>query len=114
MRIKSKYNVLQAPYIQIKTKVNQPGMTNGKSNIPEEKSYCIAPSAKKIATYISNQLFGSDLVTQSEGLDIGWLMPSLKEALELAVYQRESFIYINIYDDKVYLECLKESDCARI
>lgn len=110
MRIKSKYNVLQAPYIQIKTKVNQPGMTNGRSNIPEERSYCIAPSAKKIATYISNQLFGSDLVTQSEGLDIGWLMPSLKEALELAVYQKESFIYINIYDDKVYLECLKESD----
>lgn len=110
MMIKSKYNVLQAPYIQIKTKVNQPGMTNGKSNIPEEKSYCIAPSAKKIATYITNQLFGSDLVTQTEGLDIGWLMPSLKEALELAVYQKESFIYINIYDNKVYLECFKESD----
>ena len=110
MKIKSKYNVLQAPYIQIEAKVNSPGITNGKSNIPDEKSYCIAPSAKKIATYITNQLFGSELVTQSEGLDIGWLMPSLKEALELAVYQEESFIYINIYDNKVYLECFKESD----
>ena len=110
MRIKSKYNVLQAPYIQIKTKVTEAGITNGKSNISEERAYCIAPSAKKISTYITNQLFGSDLVTQSEGLDIGWLMPSLKEALELAVYQKESFIYLNIYDNKVYLECFKESD----
>lgn len=111
MRIKSKYNVLQAPYIKIDAEITQAGITNGKENIKtEEKQYCIAPSAKKIATYITNQLFGSDLVTQTEGLDVGWLMPSLKEALELAVYQKESFIYLNVYNGKVYLECFKESD----
>ena len=81
MRIKSKYNVLQAPYIKIDAEITQAGVTNGKNNIPQEKQYCVAPSAKKIAQFITNQLFGSELVTQSEGLDIGWLMPSLKEAL---------------------------------
>lgn len=111
MRIRSKYNVLQAPYIKIDAEITQAGITNGKENIKtEEKQYCIAPSAKKIATYIKNKLFGSELVTQTEGLDIGWLMPTLKEAIELAVYQEESFVYINIYDGKVYLECFKESD----
>lgn len=110
MRIKSKYNVLQAPYIKIDAEITQAGVTNGKNNIPQEKQYCIAPSAKKVAQFITNQLFGSELVTQSEGLDIGWLMPSLKEALELAVYQEESFIYLNIFEGKVYLECFKESD----
>ena len=110
MRIKSKYNVLQAPYIKIDAEITQAGITNGKNNIPQEKQYCIAPSAKKVAQFITNQLFGSELVTQSEGLDIGWLMPSLKEALELAVYQEESFIYLNIFEGKVYLECFKESD----
>ena len=110
MRIKSKYNVLQAPYIKIEVEITQAGVTNGKNNIPQEKQYCIAPSAKKIAQFITNQLFGSELVTQSEGLDIGWLMPTLKEALELAVYQEESFIYLNIFEGKVYLECFKESD----
>lgn len=110
MRIKSKYNVLQAPYIKIDAEITQAGVTNGKNNIPQEKQYCVAPSAKKIAQFITNQLFGSELVTQSEGLDIGWLMPSLKEALELAVYQEESFIYLNIFEGKVYLECFKKSD----
>lgn len=110
MRIKSKCNVLQAPYIKIDAEITQAGVTNGKNNIPQEKQYCVAPSAKKIAQFITNQLFGSELVTQSEGLDIGWLMPSLKEALELAVYQEESFIYLNIYEGKIYLECFKESD----
>lgn len=110
MRIKSKYNVLQAPYIKIDAQITEAGITNGKNNIIEEKKYCIAPSAKKITNYITNQLFGSELVTQTEGLDIGWIMPSLKEALETAIYQRESFIYINIFNGKVYLECFKESD----
>ena len=110
MRIKSKYNVLEAPYIKVKAEITQNGVTNGKLNIPQEKEYVIAPSAKKIATFIRNQLFGSELVTQTEGLDVGWLMPTLKEAIELAVYQKESFIYINIFDNKVYLECFKESD----
>ena len=110
MRIKSKYNALQAPYIKIDAEITQAGITNGKNNIPQEKQYCVAPSAKKVAQFITNQLFGSELVTQSEGLNIGWLMPSLKEALELAVYQEESFIYLNIFEGKVYLECFKESD----
>ena len=101
-------SVLQAPYIQIKAKVTMPGTTNGKPNIKEEERYVVAPSAKKIATYIRNQIFGSDLVTQTEGLDINWLMPTLGRALEEAIYEKESFIYIHKYDDKVYLECLNK------
>jgi hypothetical protein len=87
-----------------------PGTTNGRSNIKYDKSYVVAPSAKKIATYITNQIFGSELLTQTEGLDINWLTPSLIEALEKAIYQKESFIYIHKYQGKVYLECLNKSD----
>ena len=101
-------SVLQAPYIQIKAKVTMPGTTNGKPNIKEETRYVVAPSAKKIATYIRNQIFGSDLVTQTEGLDINWLMPTLGRALEEAIYEKESFIYIHKFDNKVYLECLNK------
>lgn len=104
------FNPLQAPYIKIHVKVTQPGTTNGKPNIKEEGKYVLAPSAKKIGTYIRNQLFGSDLMTQTEGLDINWLMPTLSEALELAVYERESFIYIHKFDNKIYLECIKKCD----
>ena len=104
------FNPLQAPYINVKVKVVSPGTTNGKPNIKEENQYILAPSAKKIGTYIRNQLFGSDLLTQTEGLDINWLMPTLGEALELSVYEGESFIYIHKYDDKVYLECIKKCD----
>ena len=99
-------NFLQTPYIKVKVKVTYPGKTNGVPNIREEDRYIVAPSAKKIATYIRNQLFGSDLVTQTEGLDINWLMPTLGEALEEAVYDKESFIYIHKFGNKVYLECL--------
>ena len=102
--------LLQSPYISVKAKVIAPGLTNGKPNIKEENKYVLPPSAKKIAKYISNQIFGSDLVTQTEGLDINWIMPSLGEALENAIYSTESFIYIHKYDDKVYLECLKKCD----
>ena len=102
--------LLQAPYISIKAKVIAPGTTNGKPNIKYEEDYVIAPSAKKIATYIKNQLFGSELVTQTNGLEINWLMPSLSEALEKAIYQTESFIYLHKYNNKVYLECLNKSD----
>ena len=101
---------LQSPYISVKVKVVQPGTTNGKPNIKYENKYVVSPSAKKIATYIRNQIFGSDLVTQTEGLDINWLMPTLSEALEKAIYQKESFIYIHKFDDKVYLECLNKCD----
>lgn len=110
IRLKSAYNVLEAPYIQVEATVTQPGMTNGKPNIFRKSKYIIAPSAKKIATYIVNQVFGSDLVTQTEGLSINWLMPTLKESLELAVYEEESFILIHKFDNKIYLECIKKSD----
>jgi hypothetical protein len=104
------FNPLQAPYINVKVKVVSPGTTNGKPNIKDENRYVLAPSAKKIGTYIRNQLFGSDLLTQTEGLDINWIMPTLGEALELSVYEEESFIYIHKFDDKVYLECIKKCD----
>lgn len=104
------FNPLQTPYIKINVKVTNPGITNGKPNIIDEEKYVLAPSAKKIGTYIRNQLFGSDLLTQTEGLDINWLMPTLGEALELAVYETESFIYIHKFDNKVYLECIKKCD----
>ena len=110
IRLKSAYNVLEAPYIQVEATVTQPGITNGKPNIFRKAKYIIAPSAKKIATYIVNQIFGSDLVTQTEGLNINWLMPTLKESLELAVYEEESFILIHKFDNKIYLECVKKSD----
>lgn len=103
-------NPFKAPYINIKVKVTNPGTTNGKPNIKEEDKYVLAPSAKKIGTYIRNQLFGSDLLTQTEGLNINWLMPTLGEALELSVYERESFIYIHKFDGKIYLECIKKCD----
>ena len=102
--------ILQAPYISVKAKVVIPGETNGKPNIKYENQYVISPSAKKIATYIKNQLFGSELVVQTEGMEINWLMPTLSEALEKAIYETESFIYLHKYNNKVYLECLNKSD----
>ena len=106
--------LLQAPFIKVIAKVTMPGTTNGIPNIKEEERYVVAPSAKKIATYIRNQLFGSDLVTQTEGLDINWLMPSLGEALQEAVYTKESFIYIHKFDNKVYLECIRKCNIHNI
>lgn len=104
------FNPLQAPYIKIDAKVIQPGTTNGIPNIKTTEKYVLAPSAKKIGTYIRNQLFGSDLLTQTDGLNINWLMPTLGEALELSVYEGESFIYIHKFDNKIYLECIKKCD----
>lgn len=104
------FNPLQTPYIKINVKVTNPGITNGKPNIVDEEKYVLAPSAKKIGTYIRNQLFGSDLLTQTEGLDINWLMPTLAESLELAIYETESFIYIHKFENKIYLECIKKCD----
>ena len=100
--------LLQAPFIKVVAEVTMPGTTNGIPNIKKEERYIVAPSAKKIATYIRNQLFGSDLVTQTDGLNINWLMPSLGEALQEAVYSKESFIYIHKFDNKVYLECIRK------
>lgn len=102
--------IWEAPFIQINTKVTVPGEQNGKPNINYKNEYVVAPSAKKIATYIRNQLFGSELVSQTEGLDINWLMPTLGESLERAIYQTESFIYLHKYNEKVYLECLNKND----
>lgn len=101
---------LEAPYIKVDVTVAQPGYTNGKPNIKYADKYVIAPSGKKIATYVTNQIFGSDLLTQAEGLSINWLTPTLKEALTLAVYENESFIYIHKFNDKIYLECIKKCD----
>ena len=100
--------LLQPPFIKVMAEITIPGTTNGIPNIKEEERFIVAPSAKKIATYIRNQLFGSDLITQTEGLNINWLMPSLGEALQEAVYARESFIYIHKFDNKVYLECIRK------
>lgn len=105
---------LQAPFISVKTQITMPGKTNGMPNIKYENRYVIAPSAKKIGTYIVNQIFGSDLVTQTEGLNIGWLMPTLKESLEECIYDKESFIYINKYDNKIYLEVIKKCNIANL
>ena len=100
---------LLAPYIKIDVEVKSRGITNGVPNVSKrDEKYVLAPSAKKIGTYIRNQLFGSDLLTQTDGLDINWLMPALSEALELSVYEGESFIYIHKYDEKIYLECIKK------
>ena len=102
--------IWDAPFIQVKAKITMPGETNGKPNIKYKEEYIVAPSAKKIATYIRNQIFGSELVTQTEGIEINWLMPTLGESLEKAIYQTESFIYLHKYNDKVYLECLNKND----
>lgn len=103
-------DILQAPYISVKAKVINPGTTNGKPNLEYKDEYVIAPSGKKIATYIVNQIFGSELVSQTEGMEINWLMPTLSESLEKAIYQKESFIYLHKYNGKVYLECLNKTD----
>lgn len=109
-KVRPAYNVLQAPFIKVDATIIQPGTTNGRPNIKDCNEYVIAPSGKKIATFIVNQIFGSELVTQTEGLQISWLMPTLKEALELGIYQGESFVYIHRFDNKIYLECFKKSD----
>lgn len=107
---------LQSPYIKVEAQVIANSVQNGKNMLPQNRmnNYYVAPSAKKIATYIVNQLFGSEITTQTEGLDIGWLMPSLKKALELGVYQKEAFIYIHKYNNKIYLECLRPTDLVDV
>lgn len=100
------FRPLQAPFIKVDVEIVQNGLTNGKPNIKKEKTYKISPPAKKIATYICNQIFGSDLVTSIPD-GINWLMPSLREALETCVYCKEAFIYLHKFDNKVYLETIK-------
>ena len=104
------FRPLQAPFIKVETEVVLNGITNGKNNLEKKKeiTYKISPPAKKIATYICNQIFGSDLVTDIPN-GINWLMPSLREALETCVYCKEAFIYLHKFDDKVYLETIKKN-----
>lgn len=103
-------DIFEAPFISVKVKVVQPGTTNGMPNIKEVEKRTVAPSANKIARYIVNQIFGSDLVTQTQGLNINWLMPTLKETLREAVYSQESFIYIHKFNNKIYLENIKKCE----
>lgn len=105
------FSPLRSPYIKVDATVIMNGTTNGKSNIPGRyiNKYIVAPSAKKIATFIKNQIFGSDLMTQAEGIDIGWLTPTLQEGIESAVYQRESFIYIHHINNKIYLQTIDKN-----
>jgi hypothetical protein len=100
--------ILQSPFIRVQVEVvNNPAINGEKAKIEKHYEYKITPSAKKIATYIRNQIFGSDLVLQAEGYKVNWLMPTLKEALENAIYLKESFIYLHKFDNKIYLECIK-------
>lgn len=100
------FRVLQSPFIKVTAEVVMNGEINGKPKIKTESHYEVAPSAKKIATYIVNQLFGTDIVTNNEN-DINWLMPTLKEALEQSIYCKESFICLHKFDNKVYLETIR-------
>lgn len=99
------FKVLQAPFIKVNAEITYNGTINGKPTIKNESYYEVSPSAKKIATYIRNQLFGSDLIVKD--VEINWLMPSLKEAIEQAVYCKEAFIVLHKFDRKVYLETLR-------
>lgn len=105
------FKPLQAPFIKVETEVVLNGVTNGKSNLQKKKeiTYKISPPAKKIATYICNQIFGSDLMTTIPK-GINWLMPSLRQALETCVYCKEAFIYLHKFDNKVYLETIKPNE----
>ena len=109
-RLKS-FSPLRSPYIKVDATVIMNGTTNGRNNIPGRylQKYIVAPSAKKIATFIKNQIFGSDLMTQAENVNIGWLTPSLQEAIESSVYQQESFIYIHYINNKIYLQVMNKN-----
>lgn len=103
------FRPLEAPFIKVETEVILNGITNGKSNLKrkKEKTYKISPPAKKIATYICNQIFGSDLVTNVD--NVNWIMPTLREAIETCTYMKESFIYLHKFDNKAYLEIIKKN-----
>ena len=105
------FNPLEAPFIKINAEVIYNQRINGKKPIvKKETKYKLAPSAKKIATYITNQIFGSDIVLQAKEYNVNWLMPTLKEVLENCIYCKEAFVYLHRFDDKVYLECIKPNN----
>jgi hypothetical protein len=105
------FSPLEAPFIKVEVEVTENALINGKKpKIKKIKKYKLAPSPKKIANYIVNQIFGSDIVLQAENYNINWLMPSLKEALENSIYCKEAFLYLHKFDGKIYLECIKPNN----
>lgn len=105
------FRPLEAPFIRINAEVTFNSKINGKTpKVKKEIKYKIAPSGKKIATYITNQIFGSDIVIQAKEYNVNWLMPTLKEVLENCIYCKEAFVYLHKFDDKVYLECIKPNN----
>ena len=105
------FRPLEAPFIRINVEVTYNSKINGKApKVKKEIKYKIAPSGKKIATYITNQIFGSDIVMEAKEYNVNWLMPTLKEVLENCIYCKEAFVYLHKFDDKVYLECIKPNN----
>ena len=105
------FSPLESPFIKVDVEVTENALINGnKPKIKKIRKYKLAPSPKKIANYIVNQIFGSDIVIQAEGYNINWLMPSLKEALENCIYCKEAFLYLHKFDGKIYLECIKPNN----
>ena len=105
------FSPLEAPFIKVEVEVTENAKINGKKpKIKRKNKYKIAPSAKKISTYIVNQIFGSDIVLEAQDYNINWLMPTLKEVLENCIYCKEAFIYLHKFDNKVYLECIKPNN----
>ena len=97
--------IFDAPFIKVDVEVTMPGSHNGTPNITKtESKYVVAPTAKKIATYMTNQIFGSDILTGVAGMNVSWIMPTLKESFENAIYCTESFIQILIFEGRVYLK----------
>lgn len=105
------FSPLDAPFIKVEVEVTENAKINGKKpKIKKKNKYKIAPSPKKIANYIVNQIFGTDIVLEAEEYNINWLMPTLKEVLENCIYCKEAFIYLHKFDGKVYLECIKPNN----
>lgn len=105
------FSPLDAPFIKVEVEVTENAKINGKKpKIKKKNKYKIAPSAKKIANYIVNQIFGTDIVLNAQDYNINWLMPTLKEVLENCIYLKEAFVYLHKFDGKVYLECIKPNN----
>lgn len=105
------FSPLDAPFIKVEVEVTENAKINGKKpKIKKQSKYKIAPSPKKIANYIVNQIFGSDIVLEAQDYNINWLMPTLKEVLENCIYCKEAFIYLHKFDNKIYLECIKPNN----
>ena len=105
------FSPLDAPFIKVEVEITENAKINGKKpKIKKETKYKIAPSPKKVANYIVNQVFGTDIVLEAQDYNINWLMPTLKEVLENAIYCKEAFVYLHKFDGKVYLECIKPNN----